>query len=65
MRELNSIEIEMVNGAGFLAFFRDAILGGLVFETVKAVGSWAGDTFLASDGSSGSRYPIDQCERCS
>ncbi|MDP2282954.1 MAG: hypothetical protein Q8L06_02350 [Pseudohongiella sp.] len=65
MRELNLVEIEMVNGAGFLSFIRDAIFGGVVFETVKAVGVWAGDTFLASDGSSGSRYPIDQCERCS
>ena len=65
MRELNSDEIEMVSGSGFLTFFRDAILGGVVFEAAKAVGSWAGDTFLASDGSSGSRYPIDQCERCS
>jgi hypothetical protein len=59
MRELNPVEIDMVNGAGFLTFLRDAIVGGVVFDGSKAIGSWAGDTFFARDGSSGSRYPID------
>ena len=65
MRELNAMETEMVGGAGFWTFLRDAIVGGVVFDGAKAIGGWAGDTFFARDGSSGSRYPIDQCERCS
>jgi hypothetical protein len=65
MRELSQTEIESVNGGNILEVFKNIIVGGIGWDATKAVFNWAGDTFLARDGSSGSRYPIEDCERCS
>ncbi|MDO8908264.1 MAG: hypothetical protein Q7W55_07170 [Pseudohongiella sp.] len=60
MRELSESEIGMVDGAGVLTFLRNTIIGGAIYDGAKAAASWVGDTFFAKDGSSGSRYPVDQ-----
>lgn len=60
MRELSEIEIESVNGAGVLTFVRNSMIGGAIYDGAMYAVSWIGDTFFAKDGSSGSRYPVDQ-----
>ncbi len=65
MRELTQLETDAVSGAGVWKIFRDIVVGGVGWDAMKAAGAWARDTFIASDGSSGSRYPIEDCDRCS
>ncbi|MAY54626.1 MAG: hypothetical protein CMQ46_08835 [Gammaproteobacteria bacterium] len=65
MRELTESEIAMVGGGNIWQFVKNTALGGAVWDGVKFARSWAADTFFASDGSSGSRYPIEDCQECS
>lgn len=60
MRELSESEIETVTGSGVVTFLRDAFIGGAIYDGAKFAAGWIGDTFFARDGSSGSRYPVDQ-----
>ncbi|ALO45821.1 hypothetical protein PS2015_1161 [Pseudohongiella spirulinae] len=65
MRELSQSEVEAVSGGIIWNIVKNTVIGGVIWDSAKAVANWAGDTFLASDGRSGSRYPIEDCERCS
>jgi hypothetical protein len=65
MRELTSTEIQHVSGGGVITAVRQIIIGGAAWDAMKSAASWFGDTFLAKDGSGGSRYPIEDCEECS
>lgn len=64
MRELTSMEIQQVSGGNVITAVRQVIVGGALWDGMKSAASWFGDTFLAGDGSSGSRYPIEDCEEC-
>lgn len=65
MRELTSKEIQLVSGGNVFAVVRQVIVGGAMWDGMKTAASWFGDTFLARDGSGGSRYRIEDCEECS
>jgi hypothetical protein len=60
MRVLSKAEIELVDGGSLLIFMRNTIIGGAIYDGAKYAVGWVGDTFFAKDGSSGSRYPVDQ-----
>lgn len=61
IRELNEVEVAQVSGGNPVAvFIAGAIVGGAIYDAAKVGASWFGSTFLASDGSGGSRYPVSQ-----
>lgn len=65
MRQLTQLETDAISGAGVWKLFRDIVVGGAGWDAMMAAGARARVTFIASDGSSGSRYPIEDCDRCS